>query len=774
MNEILIWLDNRLPKSLTTRITFAMIIIVIAAGLISTFVINQVLARTLQNELTQSGVTITRAVGENLANPLLEGDLATVQEALNSVLINNSDVIYAFAFGPGTPIIHTFPDGFPSDLINKLPDVEKNDEQSRLIHTHHGFIRDFGYHPINGVKLEIHLGISQNRIATERSRVTTFILGLTFLGCLIAALITYVFSRFATRPLVELTRKVRRLGEGSLDERIYVPKGGEVGDLAVAFNQMAIEIQQAISRLQKSELGYRDLIQAASAVGEGIALISDEKPDEGAFMFVNETFASLTGYIPEELLGTNAASVLHPDSINAVRTDWESIKNNPNLYISSEITILDKNGISHYIETSGTLINYQGQRALAWFARDISERKLREEELRHRNRELTAVNAIASAVSASLHPDQVLERALDQSLIALDLKIGWVYELKENNQARMAASRGILDLPEDFQFPNCRCGSALITHGPIIVKHSDANCTIRFAEENNGHSPLFHHITVPLQAQGKILGVLSLAASKSRNFSQDEVNLLIAIGQQIGIALDNARLWEQLKLKEQLRGELLARAIRAQEEERERISRELHDATGQSLNALVVGLNTTVAALGKSPEIALGLIEKLRKSASETVKELQGIIYDLRPSLLDDLGLVPALRWYAGEKLKDQGVIVSVQNLGVAQRLPSEVETALFRIGQEAITNISKHANAKTVNIVVKFDDKCAKIEVVDDGYGFQHDEKRIPGDDNKRGIGLLGMQERASLLGGHITINSQLGKGTVLEVVIPLEGFTS
>jgi signal transduction histidine kinase len=149
---------------------------------------------------------------------------------------------------------------------------------------------------------------------------------------------------------------------------------------------------------------------------------------------------------------------------------------------------------------------------------------------------------------------------------------------------------------------------------------------------------------------------------------------------------------------------------------------------------------------------------------------LQSIIYDLRPALLDDLGLIPVLRWYARERLEAQGTCVTLTVDGESGRLPAEVETALFRIGQEAITNISRHAGARHVTIQVRFEPRHVSIEVSDDGLGFAV-AGALDRSQQRPGLGLLGIRERANLLGGRLSIESEPGAGTRLHVLLPLEG---
>jgi signal transduction histidine kinase len=265
-----------------------------------------------------------------------------------------------------------------------------------------------------------------------------------------------------------------------------------------------------------------------------------------------------------------------------------------------------------------------------------------------------------------------------------------------------------------------------------------------------------------------MLGALSVAIPPGRAFDDENLRLLSAIGQQMGIALENARLWDELRQKEQLRSELLARSLRAQEEERKRISRELHDATGQSLNAILFGLKALENAMQNDPAQLASLVSRLKSAASDTVHELQDIIYDLRPSVLDDLGLVPALRWYAESRLETNGIRTTWKISGRERRLPAEIETTLFRIGQESITNIYKYAEARHVTFQLTFETKKVKLQVADDGVGFDMQEALPIRIRNKRGLGLMGMRERAELLGGRLQVESSPGNGTRITVELP------
>ncbi|TAK29740.1 MAG: HAMP domain-containing protein [Chloroflexota bacterium] len=231
------------------------------------------------------------------------------------------------------------------------------------------------------------------------------------------------------------------------------------------------------------------------------------------------------------------------------------------------------------------------------------------------------------------------------------------------------------------------------------------------------------------------------------------------------------RLYEELQRKEQVRRELLRVIISVQEEERRRIARELHDETSQALTALSMGLETAGHSPGASAAEIIQRVDELRPLVVETLDEVHRLIFDLRPSSLDDLGLVAALQSYAESRLESIGIKVhfDVNVEDVEQRLPSQTESALFRIIQEALTNVVKHAEADNVTVALRFSEAGVWAKIEDDGRGFAVDQNL--GTNGKRsGFGLLGMSERVALLQGSVSIDSHAGRGTRVEVHIPLD----
>jgi signal transduction histidine kinase len=274
--------------------------------------------------------------------------------------------------------------------------------------------------------------------------------------------------------------------------------------------------------------------------------------------------------------------------------------------------------------------------------------------------------------------------------------------------------------------------------------------------------------SVPLRSKRSTLGVLNVASREVRRFSPHDVRLLESIGGQIATALENVRLHEEVQRKDEMRRELLREVLAMQEEDRKRIARELHDETSQVLAGLTANLEAIAGMLPDGDGKAVRLVKKTEDLSVKILDEIHRLIYELRPSLLDDMGLVSAARWLAENNLEPAGVAVEFRTVGKARRLAPDLEVTLFRVIQEAMNNITRHAGARKARVVLNFRKASIVVQVSDDGRGFDVDEA-INAKDRPRGLGLLGMRERVELVNGTIDIRSEPGGGTLIEVKIPI-----
>jgi two-component system sensor histidine kinase UhpB len=240
---------------------------------------------------------------------------------------------------------------------------------------------------------------------------------------------------------------------------------------------------------------------------------------------------------------------------------------------------------------------------------------------------------------------------------------------------------------------------------------------------------------------------------------------------EISSQVEKARLFEAVsQQREQLRS-LTARLTEVQEAERKELARELHDEMGQALTAISMNLAAIIEELPTtaSPQIKERVTEA-KLLADQTLEQIREISLNLRPAMLDDLGLIPTLRWYIKRYAKRSALKTELKTIGLERRLGPEVETALYRIVQEGLTNVARHAHAARISIGLKRNGSTVQATIEDDGRGFNVDEEL----NRKRaeyGAGLVGIRERVTLLGGEFDIQSQPGQGTRLSIVIPWEG---
>lgn len=529
-----------------------------------------------------------------------------------------------------------------------------------------------------------------------------------------------------------------------------------------------------------------------------------------------------------------------------------------------------------------------------------TERK-RQDELRAHLRvieasqkRLAALNETSRISSRSLELSEVLEGTVECVKEVMGVETIFMYNLDEEARelvlaAHRGASEKFVKAVERLRIGEGFNGTVADTGNPLLIE--DASQDPRLTKEVVRQENIRSLLIVPLTAKGKVVGTVCAATRALRSFLPEEEELLTAIGNQVGVAVENARLYqqqrqvaEQLRISEQkyrqlfedahdaiwlhdlegnilsanracvqlagysleelrklrqvellsvesleatrgvqerlLRGDALGllhelklvrkdgsevlvqvassvvysdrRAVafqhiardvteekrmqenlhyllqyvtRAQEDERKRIAREIHDDTIQAL--VVHGQQIyNLANTAGLPEYAVSRLEELRRQVNNTIQELRRLSQDLRPVALDRLGLLSSLRQLGSDVAAHSGIATEVKVIGVERRLPAEVELVLFRIAQEALRNVWKHAQATAAETTVEFCEGKTRVTVSDNGKGFDAQQAML---DLKSGkLGLAGMRERAGLLGGTLTVRSEPGKGTTLAVELP------
>jgi len=393
------------------------------------------------------------------------------------------------------------------------------------------------------------------------------------------------------------------------------------------------------------------------------------------------------------------------------------------------------------------------------------------EDLERKNRNLSVINRVALAGNRQEDIHDILFDILQDLVSVLHLKVGWVYlRDPEKDIFHLASWCGI----EENETPGylnvlgstpCKCQQQLIdsSSDPLITKQE---CGRLEAFNNEGVEK--NHLTIPLVAREQHLGIINLLCDKDIAISDEDMELLSSIGSQTSEIVANA--WLHLKLveKEASRQILLRSLVEAQEEERKRLARELHDGAGQTLTGLLVRLKTLEkkAALHNLQED----LQNMQGHVSMTIEQIRSLAYRLRPAALEELGLPLALETLVKGISNQQGLDGICECNLKNNEVPDEVEVVLYRIAQEGMTNILRHAHATHMSLVIIRTAHGVDMTIEDDGVGF--DPVNLGMDSGKRHLGLISMRERAEILGGTLDVYTAPGKGTTIQVYVPIRNY--
>jgi signal transduction histidine kinase len=372
-----------------------------------------------------------------------------------------------------------------------------------------------------------------------------------------------------------------------------------------------------------------------------------------------------------------------------------------------------------------------------------------------------AVLQVAEEVTTELELDRVLPKVMQIAVSVTGTEGGLVALLDEE--------RGVITYPYLHHLPpdladvtvakgEGLSGEVMTTRQPTIIDNYQTypRGVPAFVEAN-----LQSVASVPIISGDRMFGALSvMSLNAQKSFSGRELAILTAIGRQAGIAIENAYLYENMRF-------YAHKIAQAQEEERKRIARELHDDTIQSLIALSRRMEALLTSEERLGSPVVRRIEELQHATLDVIQQVRRFSQDLRPSILDDLGLLPTLKELTAELDRQEGLTAEFRAIGQERRLSTDVELILFRIAQEALNNVRKHAQARQVITTVEMSDSAVRMMIEDDGKGFKPPTLTDhPASAGK--LGLIGMQERARLLGGMLVVDSELGRGTRILVNVP------
>lgn len=377
------------------------------------------------------------------------------------------------------------------------------------------------------------------------------------------------------------------------------------------------------------------------------------------------------------------------------------------------------------------------------------------EKLIRRNRELSILNTIAQALNRSVDLDQALHAALANVANLLDLQTGWIWLLDEKTgESYLAAAQNLppalANNPRRME-GSCHCLDTYRAGDLDGAANVNVITCSRLWGLVDGTDGLRYHSSIPLYAHSKELGVLNVASTDWRELTKDDLRLLHTVGDLLSIAIERARLFARSSEFGAL-------------EERNRLAREIHDTLAQGLAGIALQLETADALLAadREPLAVRRALEQAIRLTRSNLEEARRSVMDLRAVPLEGSSLSQALQALAEEFQEKHALQVIFESSGGARPLPVRIEAGLYRIAQEALTNVTQHAHADHVYLkLLVFTDKV-QLEVIDDGKGFE--PQQIP----SNRFGLVGLNERAKLMGGKLAIRSEPGTGT--EVIVEVD----
>jgi signal transduction histidine kinase len=396
-----------------------------------------------------------------------------------------------------------------------------------------------------------------------------------------------------------------------------------------------------------------------------------------------------------------------------------------------------------------------------------------QDDLARTNRRLTAINQVMLAGERQAEIHDILYAILQSTVEVMNLQAGWVYlRDPERDTFHLASWHQVPTELEPFLLHQahdslCQCQQDLI-EGALPDEAQARPCqrlaAVGLANLSQQHiAP--HTATIPIKTRGQKYGVVNLLCRPEQMLTEEDLDLLTAIGVQISDIVANAWLRLKLEEKEAARQALLESLVEAQEEERRRLARELHDGAGQMLTGLLVRIKT-LEKKSAAPELKQGL-ESLLDLVSETIEQVRELSHRLRPAALEEFGLAVALRILVKEMAQQAGMTAHCDLDLRGAVLPSGVDVILYRIAQEGLTNIVRHAQASEISVSLTADESAISMMIEDNGQGFS--PYHLTAEPGMRHLGLIGMRERAAIAGGYLDVYSGPDQGTTLFVRVPI-----
>jgi PAS domain S-box-containing protein len=518
------------------------------------------------------------------------------------------------------------------------------------------------------------------------------------------------------------------------------------------------EFRQAQAALREREMVLRSLIESMDDI---IFTLDQQQRHTGVFGRWLERYDVsadfFLGKTPRETAANEAEADIHEAANNRalageyVVYEWST--GSPPVYVQTSL--------SPIYDPQGAITGLVG------VGRNITGIKQTESELKQRNQQLAALNMVIEAVSINLNLPDVLNTLKVLLAEHLHVAAGGIFLYHEYQdylslETAWGMSPEMVDTLAYLPVATAHNQRVVREQMPLLVQQLDDIFAPWPPVPSDTTSAWCCYLGVPLLAHGETQGVIDLFGAPGMSLHEDHATFFATLGQQVGVAIQNARLFQQVMVGRERLQALSQRLVEVQEAERRHIARELHDEIGQ----ILTGLNLTLELVARLPvEQTYARLEQAQQMVNDLILRVREMSLELRPPMLDDLGLRAALFWYFERYRVQTGIDVQFRHTGLEQRFAPDIEITVYRMVQEALTNVARHAEAASVEVRLWANHEMLGVQIEDHGKGFEPEAALA----SYTSSGLSGMRERTSLLGGDLLIESAPGQGSCLSVEFPL-----
>jgi PAS domain S-box-containing protein len=460
----------------------------------------------------------------------------------------------------------------------------------------------------------------------------------------------------------------------------------------------------------------------------------------------------------------DARSLHEPSGVSSGRTESATVRSKGKRF--------DDNPIA--VEMRLESIEFGGRIWTSCAIKDADQKSDSERLVDRLSQRLENLKRLEQASTASHHPRRLASALLDHLKLMMPCWgiVIWIFDFASRT-AEVVATVGERETPRPV-------GSIvpldLFGLSDIAELYAERDVNVRETREAPNLAPVISELIplglravarIPLSADARLIGALEIQFDEPDTFDPDQLEIAHEAAEQLGVAIRHAILFQEVRSSRERLRTLSRQLLKTQEEERRHLSRELHDEIGQSLTAVRINLQQ---AIGHSElDGGVGLLKECDALVHHVLQQVRDLSLDLRPSVLDDLGLVASIRWYLDRMARRAGLKGYFAADPPEIRAVADIETTCFRVAQEAVTNIVRHAKAREVEIHLNRIGARLELTIRDDGAGFDvagARKRALQGES----LGIIGMQERVELVGGRISIDSLPGRGTEIRARIPLE----